>query len=201
MSASGCNTSAFRVFEKEVPKPITKPDKQIEAERRSADLLARFFQEPKVLRPVALSLSESLGAPKEPIPAATIEDLPKAADTSINELKASVVAMQRQLEQLNKTLATYQGKTIEGTGFSLLGPGMAAIVIGLIVLGVVFPPAFTLMLFAYRRLKATAGIIVEQVEEASKSPEAKKAVDEIKTAISRKMDRQHKNVVLNLKKA
>ena len=120
-----------------------------------AEALARKIETPEALQPVATALSASLGPPAAQIPAATAAELPAAANTATADLRAGMVEMQRQLAQLNKKLTTYQGKDIEGTGFSVLGPGVTTLVLVLIVLAVIFPPVFALLAFAYRRLQAS----------------------------------------------
>lgn len=211
----GCNVVSKRLFQAEVSPPIEKTPKQIETERRAADLIARFIEEPKVLKPVAVGLSASLGQPETPIPAPTVAELPKAASLAENELRLALVAMQKQLTELNENLAKYQGKKIEGTGFAIAGPSAIAIVIALVVLCAIFPPALTLLLFTVRRLKATAAIVVNKLEDASNealkavpaTPEEAKAIEATKEAfinlkkdIGNKMDRKHKATVLDLKK-
>jgi hypothetical protein len=149
---------------------------------------------------VARSLSESLGAPKKSLVDVKVFDLPKASAIADQDLRQGIVKIQEQLRQTNLRLAKLQGKEIEGTGLSVLGPGMATIVIGLIILGVVFPPAFTLMGIAYRRLKSTSSMIVEQIDEASKDPQAAPIVKQLKSNLNGKMDAIHKRVVHSLQK-
>lgn len=189
---SGCALSPMRLFQAKVPEPVLKAPVQLEAERASADLIARKLETPIELRPVAAKLSASLGAPMKPFDLPTVAQSANAASSNLDK---GMVDMQKQLTALNLQLATYQGKTIEGTGLSLLGPGMATIVIGLIVLGVVFPPAFTMMGFAYKRLKATASIVVDQLDQAAKAPETAAAVQAIKSKLSSEMDTAHKQVI------
>ena len=203
---TACSWQPLRVFQAKVPEPLAKAPAQIEAERRGADLIARKIEQPEELKPVAVALAASLGAPAEPIEAATAAELPKVAATATAELQAGMVKMQRQIEQLNRILAKYQGKEIEGTGFSLLGPGATVIIVGLIVLAVAFPPVLTLLVFAYRRLKATAGIVVNQLEDAANAPETREAVAIIKAKVRQRMAESPvntqalKSVVLDLKK-
>lgn len=183
----GCTAGALRIFQAKVPPPTAPSSETTESQRRAADLIARKIEKPEELKPVAQGLSQSLGAPRTPIKADTPEELVKAADTSYNELRSTILELQKQIAAQNRYLARYQGKEIEGTGFSLLGPGMATIVIGLIALGVVFPPAFTIMGLMYRRLKAAGGIVVNQIEEAAKDPETRAAVEKLKGSIQQKM--------------
>lgn len=194
---AGCSLAPVRLFQAKVPAPVVKSAEAIEAERGAADLIARKIEKPEELIPVATKLSGSLGAPRRPFDFPTVAQSAAAATKGLDK---STVETQRQLAALNAKLAKYEGKEIEGTGFSILGPGMAVIVIGLIVLGVACPPAFTLMAFAYRRLKSTAGMVVEQIDEAAKSDEAKATIEKIKANLNAKMDIQHKRVVHALQK-
>lgn len=196
----GCSTSFGRFFQAKVPTPITKPAETIEAERRSADLIARTIETPVELKPIAYALSQSLGTPKVQIKALTVADLPAAFTTASRELQAGQLSQQQQIVELNKKLAKYAGKEIEDTGISLLGPGMATIVVAMITLGVVFPPAFTIMGIMYRRLKQTTSMIVDQIDVAAKAPETQQAVSALKVELSKKMDMAHKKVVSSLQK-
>ena len=190
----GCGT--MRLFQAKVPPPLAKEAPQVEAERRAADLIAREIQTPVELKPVAEGLSSSLGKPQKPLTSATPAELTKAAATSNGELQVGLAKMQKQIEVLNKQLIRYQGREIEGTGFDIAGPGMMVVVIGLVVLAVACPPVMTLMFFAFRRLKAAAGIVVNEVEAAAKSPEAKEAVAGIKERIAQKMQAHPQKTVL-----
>lgn len=204
---TGCSVVGTRWFQAKVPTGVSKPPEQTEHERQSADLLSREIQTPAVLKPVAVALSKSLGAPVKPLPASTPEELTHSAGVATALTQADLVAMQKQIENLNKSLLKYQGKEIEGTGFSILGPGVVTIVIGLAVLGCVFPPVFTILAFAYRRVKATAKIVVDSIESSAQDPELQTAVSKIKNEVSQKMTAHPfstdvlKNVVLDLKKA
>lgn len=202
----GCGLPS-RIFTAKVPPPVQKLPAQVEGERRAADLLAHGIQKPESLKPVAQGLSDSLGKPEKPLPSATPEQVDTSAAQSLEALNAGMLKLQKQLDAQNKFLAKYAGKEIEGTGFSLLGPGMVTLVIILIVVAVACPPALTLMFFAFKRLKAAAGIVVNQMEEAGKSPEAAEAVAGIKAKIAQEM-KQHpqptellKGVITKLKTA
>ena len=195
---TGCVGTRF--FQTKVPEPIHKTPQQTEAERQAADLLARKIQTPVELKPVAESLSNSLGKPKYSLADISNFDIGDASAKANADLLIGIGTMQKQLDTLNAKLTSLQGKEIEGTGFSILGPGMATIVIGLIVLGVVFPPAFTIMGILYRRLKQTSSMIVDQIDQAAKDPETAAAVKVMKGELSQKMDMVHKKVVSNLQK-
>lgn len=185
----------MRLFQDKVPAPLAKAPAQVEAERAGADLIARRLEQPKELIPVAQKLSTSLGAPAKPF------DMPiaPAATAAVAALDKGTADMSRKLDLLNAKLALLQGKEIEGTGVSLLGPGMVAIVVGLIALGVVFPPAFTFLLFAFKRLRAASKTIVQTIDEQD-DPEVVAALAKVKSQLAEKMDRVHKNVVHNLQK-
>jgi hypothetical protein len=206
LALPGCTSDSFRVFQAKVPPPVEKTAKATENERRAADLIAREIQTPVVLKPVAQGLSESLGKPDNPLPSSTPAELQKSAELSVAELTANVVKLQKQIEAQNKFLAKYAGKEIEGTGFSMFGPGMTVVVLALIALAIFCPPALTLMFFAFRRLKAAAGIVVNEVENAAKSEETKAAVEAIKAKVAESMQKHKqpttllKGVITNLKK-
>lgn len=179
----------MRVGEKSVPPPVQKPPQQVEAERQAADVLAKGIEEPKSLIPVAKGLSNSLGKPLKPLIHSnpTREEIDLVSLSALQRLEEGMSRMQKQIDAQNKFLTKHAGKTIEGTGFDLMGPSMFLLIAGLIVLAVVCPPVMTLMFFAFRRLKAAAGIVVNEIEEASKSEETKNAVAAIKAKVADKM--------------
>lgn len=201
---AGCGFPT-RVFQSKVPDPITKPPAQLEGERQAADLLAHGIEAPKSLVPVAEGLSSSLGKPQKPLPSTTPEQVDASALKVIASMEQNLVKMQRQLDVLNLKLTAFQGKTIEGTGFNIAGPGMMAVIIGLVVLAVACPPVMTLMFFAFRRMKAAAGIVVTEMEKAAEAPETAEAVKAIKRKVSAAMQKhpqattQLKSVITNLK--
>ncbi len=201
-----------RAFQSTVPPPIVKSPEQIEAERQGADLLAQTLQEPAELKPVALALSASLGAPKKSLVEVKILngvntfDVPKASAVAVHNLQKALVQMQGQRDALNAKLTKLQGKEIEGTGFSLLGPGLLTTVIIICVIAVVCPGAMTAMWFVMRRLKAAASIVVNKMEAASKDPETKDAIAKVKKDIEADMIAHPqkttllRDVITNLKK-
>lgn len=193
----GCSLEPTRIFQAKVPPPLIKAPAQIEIERAAADLIARKIEKPTELIAVAQKLSVSLGSPATPINEKT---LTQSADSATQQIDAAIVSALRRQEAQNLVLQKYQGKEIEGTGLSLLGPGVVTILIALAALGVLCPPALTLLGFAFRRLKSTAGMIVESIDQAAKEPEAKAAVQSIKTELAAKMDLAHKKVVHALQK-
>lgn len=184
---SGCGMIPTRLFQKAVPPPVAKQPAQIEAERQSADLLAHGITAPISLVPVAQGLSESLGKPANPLPSATPEQVDQSAGKALEALTKQIGAMQKQIDAQNKFLAKYAGTKLEGTGIDLMGPGMIALVLGLIVLGFVCPPALTVMFFIMRRAKAALGTVVNGIEDAAKSPELKSAVAAVKENIGERM--------------
>ncbi len=197
----------MHLFQDKVPPPVIDTPQKLEAQRQAADLIARKIETPVELIPVAQSLSHSLGSPGKSLVDVKVFDLPKAARQADGDLQQGIKDMQEQLRQVNLRLAKLQGKEVEGTGFSVLGPGMATLVIGLIVLGVAFPPAFTVMLIIFRRMRAAAGIVVNKIEEASKDPELKGAMSTLKENIGEAINAHPqkttalRDVITNLKTA
>ena len=187
----GCQ---WRVLQTKVPGPVEKSPQQIEAERQSADLVARTIEEPKEMIPVAQKLSESLGAPKEQINAV---DLNKARDEALALLLKGMQRQQADLAKLNEKLTKLQGKEIEGTGFNLFGPSMGLGIIALIALGILCPPAATLMFFILKRTREALKTTVSNIEKFSEDePEA---AEKLKSLQSRAMDKVHKTLVKKLK--
>lgn len=187
----------WRVGQAEVPRPVEKPAVQVEAERQAADLIAKRIEEPVALKPVAANLSASLGAPEHPIPAETkTED---AAKESLEDLQAGMAKLQAAVVAQNRILARYAGKEIEGTGINLFGPGVTAVVLGLIVLAVVFPPLATILFFMLRRVGGAMSATVAGVEDFIQARQDDDAVKELKAALSKRMDTAHKAIVRKLK--
>ena len=186
-----CSLMQYRVGQKTIPSPVLKGLEQTEFERQAADLLAKALKEPKSLKPVAEGLSDSLGKPKEPLVSSNPE--PEAVDNAaleaIKNLEKGMSKMQKQLDAQNRFLTKYAGTKLEGTGYDLMGPGMVTLVLALIALGVLCPPALTIMFFIYRRVKAAAGIVVNEMEEAAKAPETQEAVKKVKAKIAEKMQK------------
>lgn len=190
--------SAPRLFQSKVPEPVVKAPTQIEAERQAADLIAKKIEKPVELKPVAVSLSTSLGVPSKSLVDVRSFDLPVAAEHAQVDLSAGIVQLQKKLDTTNVQLAKLRGKSIDDTGFSLAGPGTLTIIGVLVALGVVFPPAFTLMGIAYRRMKQTTKLIVDQIDEVSDAPENVPAIATIKKNLGDLMDKEHKRVVHSL---
>lgn len=195
----------YRIGQKSVPPPVQKPPQQVEAERQAAEYLTHVDMDPKEAEDVADGLSESLGKPDKPLKTANKEEIKDSAAEALKVLNAGMVKLQKQIDAQNKFLTKYAGTKLEGTGFDLAGPGMFALIVGLIALGVLCPPALTVMFFILRRVKAAAGIVVSEVENASKDPELKAAVGKIKTNVATAMQKHKqpttalKSVITNLK--
>lgn len=194
-----------RIGQKAVPAPVAKSPQQIEAERQAAEYLTHVDMDPPEAEQVADGLSESLGKPGKPLPTANKQEIKDSAAEALKALNVGMTKMQKQIDAQNKFLSKYAGTKLEGTGFDLMGPGMIAIVIGLIALGVLCPPALTVMFFILRRVKAAAGIVVSEVENASKEPELQAAVSKIKNNVATAMQKHKqpttalKSVITNLK--
>lgn len=195
---SGC--TALRVFQTKVPEPVVKAPVQVEAERQAADLIAKKIETPVELKPVAVSLSSSLGLPKVPVIDTPTFNLPAAATHASADLASGIQQNQRQLDALNRKLTTLQGKDIEGTGISVLGPTTLLVVAAIVTLGIIFPPAFTFLFFAYRRLRQTTKLVVDQIDEASNAPETVPVIKQIKSRLDGLMDTAHKKVIHDLQK-
>jgi hypothetical protein len=201
LTVPGCGLiPEYRVGQKAVPPPVQKTPAQLEAERQAAELLARGIEEPPSLKPVAQGLSDSLGKPQKSLVPAnpTREQVDTAALEAVARLEASLAKMQKQVDAQNKFLTKYAGTKLEGTGFDLGSWGGGALLIGLVVLAIACPPVMTLMFFAFRRLKAAASIVVNEMEAAAKEPEAKEAVAKIKERVAAKMQ-SHKQPTTALK--
>jgi len=97
---AGC--TAARLFQSKVPAPVLKTEKQVEAERQGADLIARKLETPHQLKPVAESLSNSLGKPKYSLADISNFNIDDAATRANVDLLAGIVSMQKQLNELNK---------------------------------------------------------------------------------------------------
>lgn len=180
----------WRVFQAKVPPPVVKGLAQTEFERRAAELLAARLEQPVALQPVARQLSASLGAPQKPI---TEPDTGKAAGIAVAELRLGQAQMQAQLATLNRRLATYQGKEIEGTGLNLAGPAGLLGIAGVVALGIFVPGFLTFLLFVIRRLRATIQQMAQAREEHRIAfPKAAKELDEWSTSA---MDRFAKKIV------
>lgn len=162
---SGCQLPQWRVFQKKVPQPIVKPASVVELERQSADFIARNLLEPPELKPVAVKLSQSLGAPKEPI-----LDTPVEAESQFEKAwNKELLKTQAQIAELNKELQELNGKKVEDTGLNVFGPSMGLLVIGGIALLVAFPPLATILWWLMQRasgaLTRTARGISNYVKE------------------------------------
>ena len=144
---SGCQLPQWRVFQKKVPGPLVKAESVVELERQSADFIARNVIEPPELKPIAEKLSQSLGAPKEPI----LESPAKAEDEFAKAWNKELLKTQEQIRELNDELAALNGKKVEDTGFNVFGPSMGLLVVGVVALLVMFPPLATVLWWLMKR--------------------------------------------------
>jgi hypothetical protein len=190
LSLAGCfSAPQWRVAQAKVPEPIVKSEKQIEAERQAADLIARKIETPVELKPVAQELSSSLGEP--------IKDSPKAPDVALAGLREGQLRQQAQITQLNQRLLKFQGKEIEGTGINLFAPATSLGVVGLIAACIFVPGFLTFVLFFIRRLFATIRVLVSKIQDfESVEPDA---AAKLKDSLSRGMDEAHKAIVRSVK--
>jgi len=188
---SGCNAPQWRVFQSKVPAPLAKPAIQVEAERASADLVARTVTAPSEIIPVAQKLSYSLGAPEHPI---TQANQANAAKQAVTSLTMGIVEAQQLRDGLNDKLAKYDGKKIEGTGVNLFGFAVSLPVLGLIVLAI-FCPGVLLWLLANSRGALIATIKGIQSFKAF-NPSASISLN---SALDSAQDAAHKALVKKLK--
>lgn len=184
----------WRVFQKEVPDPVTKSEKQIEAERQSADLLARKIEQPVELKPVAQTLSESLGRPENPIEG---EDIGKTSREATKAVSVAVRDYQERRDEQDDWLRRYAGLDIENTGVNLFG-GSVVLSLGAVVALMVLVPGFgSLVIFMIRRIYASGKEVVEGIE-VFKQAEPDKAA-ELEEWLSSYMNRKAKNDVAKMR--
>lgn len=191
---AGCRLPQWRVFEANVPAPLVKEEKQVEAERSAADLVARTITEPRQMIAVAQKLSESLGAPEKQIDAT---DLNQARDKALVLLLKGIQRQQEQLDQLNAKLEKYEGKKIEGTGVNVFGFAVSLPVIGLIALCVLFPSVAGVLFWLLRKFKGALTATIKGIQDyKNDNPGASAAIVE---KLDRAQDRSHKLLVRKIK--
>lgn len=183
MFCSGCS---WNVFQAKVPSAVVKSSSHLESERVAGDFLARnVIQENK---PVAISLSHSLGLPIE-----TSDDVENISDNLNSEISEN----RKNQNQLNATLNKYAGKEIEGTGIDI-GNGLSITTIVLLIVAVVaFPSIISILFFLIRQSRSALSAIVAGVEMFKQSD--KEHGKQLKTILSASMDKQHKKLVERLK--
>lgn len=191
---TGCQSliPQWRVFQKKVPEPIVKTDSQREIDRQAADYIARTVETPPGLKPIAASLSESLGHPAKPI---------KVTDDSEAKLQAmlakALLQTQRERDELNTALTKTEGKKIEGTGYNVFGFAISGTVILVIALCVMFPPLAGIIWWIIQRAygalsRTTAGI--GKFMEANPD-----GGEQLKAFLSKTHDSADKNIIKKIK--
>jgi hypothetical protein len=195
IALTGCQVPQWRVFQKEIPAPVSKSDDQVEYERQAADLIAQRIEEPKALRPTAVALSTSLGKPKNPI---EVPDIEVAADRATARVTEGILDMQRQRYKQDEFLSRYQGLEIENTGVNLFG-GSVVLSMAAVVALCVFVPGFgSLILFMIRRIRHATHQVVQGVQEYEKAEPEKYA--DLQEYLRGKMDLGSKSVIKSFKK-
>lgn len=193
--ATGCNMPQWRVFQTKIdPKVTEKSTATVEAERRSAALIADLSATPTSnpagriaeIHAVAVPLSASLG---EPLKRATVFEAPAVIAAS----QAGIRDAQRKADQWKAFARKYADQPIEGTGFNLAGPAGLLALVGVIAACIAFPALGYLLLRVVPLLwgffkSATAGV----AEFVEANPEAG---ERLKANLSRKMDLAHKRMV------
>lgn len=190
---SGCSSLGLqskRVFQKETPKPVL--DVVTEPMREAAAFVAEEVEQPAEAKKVATELSQRMGLPETPV------------DNAL-EISAALhydqKSQNKKEAKLDKFLDKYQGFELEGTGLSIWGLGSSVVIILLIGLVVVFPPALQLIFYIYKRVKGTSTKIVrEALKDVSMTMDEFMAdhpemVDDLKGRFSRRMDASSKNVI------
>jgi hypothetical protein len=185
---SGCSSLSWRVGQKKVPEPVQKSVEHKEAEKVSANFLARKVETPVEAKAVAKGLSTSLGEPKEE------NDDPEKV---ISNLRKFVAQQQADIDELNKQLGKYQGKKIEGTGVNVGGFAFGGTTILLIVLCVMFPPILTVVFYIIRNLKRTIECMVSGVQDLVEKNPGEGV--EFLGAMSRRMDSSQKKIIKGVK--
>lgn len=185
LGVTGCQLSQWRVFQSKVPEPLQKPAVQVEAERQSADWLAKTVSAPPEAVPVAQKLAASLGEPEHPIAAKTPQI---GSNEALTQLTIGIVEAQRLRDDLNEKLAKYEGKKIEGTGFNVFGLSMSLPVLGVIAALIFFPGvAIPLLASTLKRVRGTLAAVVQGVQDYKDGKET-----DLDTALSKRMDAAHK---------
>lgn len=197
LALTGCQSvlPQWRVFQAKVPTPIVKPAAQVEVERRTADYIARTVEQPPQLKPMAASLSESLGRPEKPIPVETTAD--DAAERMAKEWQKTLLKQQEQLDQLNALLAKTGGKKIEDTGYNIFGFSMGLTGVILIALLVAFPPLATILWAIFSRISGALTATARGVSNFIKdNPDAGA---KLKGYLAKTQDAAHKEVISKIK--
>lgn len=192
---SGCTSllPKWTIFQKEVPAPIVKPVKQIEAERQTADYIARVVEKPPELKPLAVSLSESLGHPEKPLVGA-IDDV---ETRMVKAWEKVLLQDQQQRESLDSLLAKYGGKKIEGTGYNVFGFTMSGAVIILVILVILFPPIGIILWSVFKRLSGALASTVKGVSNYIK--ENPESGQKLKGYLKDTQDLAHKKIISKVK--
>ena len=187
---SGCAVPQWRVFQKSVPAPVGKSEAQVESERQAADLIAKTVEEPVQLRPVAQTLSESLGKPLKPLDHTNI---PTASNRAVSGLESGILEVQRERAKQDEFLARYEGLQIENTGVNLFGGSVVLSMVAVVALCVLVPGFGTLVLFLIRRLRVGLQQTVEGIAQFSEDePES---AQRLKNHLRGRMDSGSKAVV------
>lgn len=185
----GCSVPQWRVGQAEVPEPLPLAgEDQLESWRQGADYVSRNIEEPPAAVEVSQELSRAIGPPKNPEP---------DPEKVIKRLRRELAEARERQAELRRELERHAGKPIEGTGVNLFGFASSGIVIAVVILLVIFPPAFSVVAFVARRMQATATSIVHGIEEwTERNPQAGQ---DLRNHLSRGMDRKEKRTVRKIK--
>ena len=182
----------WRIFQAKVPEPIVKNDAKIEVDRQVADYIARTIEQPVQLKPLAASLSESLGHPKKPM--AVADDSEERLQAMLNK---ALLDTQRQRDDLNNRLEKTEGKKIEGTGVNVFGFAVSGTVLVIIALCVAFPPIGGVIWFIVQRIYGALSRTTQGIGKfMEENPDAG---ERLQSYLSRAHDRADKNIIRKIK--
>ena len=106
----------MRVWQAKVPDPVTITEQQREPWAQAAGWIevdyAKGHPDPVEGQKVATALSTSIGSPSTPA---------KSVDQLIKDLERARAQIRSQQAQIESFLHRQQGRTVEGSGFNLLG--------------------------------------------------------------------------------
>ena len=182
--SSGCS---LRVFQAKVPSALHKTESHQESEKVASDYLARNIVDSDQ-RQVAVALSQSLGLPK---------DSNQDPQEITSDLKSEIQTFQANQTSLNDTLAKYEGKKIEDTGWNI-GKNLSwTSIVVLIVLLIACPSLITILFYLLRQSRSAIKAIVQGIEDFKfTSPQS---ANTLKQILSANMDAKHKDIIHKVK--
>jgi hypothetical protein len=179
---------SWRLFQKEVPTPVSVRGEELEALAKGAQWIERdyYLGHPnhKEGTEVAVAMSKAIGSPTTPA---------KSVDELLEELDRAhkVIAIQRQ--KIDHFLATQQGRTVEGSGFALLGFTGSYWFWLVVIIAFVLMGGGPILIAIIGRMRRTLIATTKAIEKwREDEPEV---VARFEQYASRAMDRTEKNVI------